>query len=711
MNGFAAQSVERTVEADRGATADFSLGAITPMPNYVGGLVYEGDPKFADAKILPYDEVYPPGPGRAILERTCNACHAVNLIPYNLSRSYSGGRAAKDRDAWAATVDSMHKRPAFGRPAKAPIFDPALLQPGDREVLIDYLATNFGAQSVPRVVRLDSVPRLDTAALAKAQFIEYSWLEPKGKYDVAPWPHQVDFDPDGNVWLAYTSCCIVRFDPRTGESKAYEGHGGGHGIAVDQADGTVWYSGDAVRRLDPKTGLVNHYKVGEDRALGSNTQIFDSKGDLWLSFLGAGGLGKWDRATDTISWWEVPVIASRPYGIIVDNFDKVWWADYHNGGVTRFDPQTQRFRHYRLVRENAASSIRRLGVDSKNNIWAGTWASLNYVAKLYRLNPETDEVMERALTDLPYAATYNAEADSQDNIWLSNDNYLTVYDPRADHFTHFPIPVRSDTLKTTITRDDTVWFFYRNAGKYANYGANAVAFFRDKDRIESLAAYHSPRSVHNRMHDFRGPAAPPVRGGVLNSPRQAQNAAAYAAWARDNRLAGSEIPAVSAGSSAAGVGAPASAAVAAAAPVTAAAAGPMVASPAGARSRVSVNAATLAAGERVFAANCSTCHTLERGGAHGIGPNLWGVLGSKAGSRADFAYSPALSRSGLLWTADAIGRYSAAPGKLVPGTMMALVGVAKEADRSALLAFLAARTVRQDGAAAQPRGDDTGLRE
>ena len=76
--------------------------------------------------------------------------------------------------------------------------------------------------------------------------------------------------------------------------------------------------------------------MGESAALGSNTQIFDSSGNLWLSFLGAGGLGKWDRASDTIQWWDVPVIASRPYGIIVDNQDKIWWADYHNGGVSRF---------------------------------------------------------------------------------------------------------------------------------------------------------------------------------------------------------------------------------------------------------------------------------------------------------------------------------------------------------------------------------------
>ena len=78
-------------------------------------------------------------------------------------------------------------------------------------------------------------------------FVEYIYREPKGKYSLDPWPPQLDFDLDGNVWLAYTQCCIVKFDPRTGEQTVFEDHGGGHGIAVDQTDGSVWYSGDIVR--------------------------------------------------------------------------------------------------------------------------------------------------------------------------------------------------------------------------------------------------------------------------------------------------------------------------------------------------------------------------------------------------------------------------------------------------------------------------------
>lgn len=645
LKGFTPVTTEITVGAGARARADFTLTDVRAIPNYVGGVAYDGDPRYPDGKIRPYDEIYPPGPGRDILERTCNACHQVNLIPYNAPRAYSGGRPPKDRAAWATTVDNMHKVPAFGRPGKASMFDAALLPPRDREVLLDYLAANFGPDSEPRVVQLDSVPTLDKAALAKAMFVEYNYREPKGKYPVWPWPHQVDFDRDGNVWLAYTACCIVRLDPRTGETRAFEGHGGGHGIAVDQTDGTVWYSGDVVRRLDPKTGLVDRWRLGNETGLGSNTQIFDSKGNLWLSFLPAGGLGKWDRATDSVMWWEVPVVRARPYGIIVDHRDKVWWADYHNGGLTRFDPETEEFRHFRLVREHAASSIRRLGVDSKNRIWAGTYASEKYVDRLYRLDPDTGVVKEWRLEDLPYAAIYNTEADSRDRIWLSNDNYLSMFDPAAERFTHYPIPVRSDTLKTTIDGNDVVWFFYRNAGKYINYGGTIVALHTDKDRIRGFGAFHSPDSAGHQLATYRGPLAPPVRGEVRVSPPEPRNAGEYRDWAQ---LVGLMRPAAA----------------------TDDAAGPS------------------AAGARLFAERCAACHTLPKGGSQGLGPNLHGVVGARAASKSGFAYSDALRGAGITWTAEALDRFLAGATMKVPGTSMVAPGITDPVARRALVEFL-----------------------
>jgi hypothetical protein len=169
-------------------------------------------------------------------------------------------------------------------------------------------------------------------------------------------------------------------------------------------------------------------------------------------------------------------------------------------------------------------------------IWAATWGSRAFNnVKLYRLNPDTGVVTARDV-GLPYGAVYNAEADSKDNIWITPDNYLSVYDQMDDKFTHYPIAVRSDTVKTTITRDDSVWFTYHNAGRYSNYGGSAVVLYPDMDNIATLAAYHSRKSAGNHLSDYQGPPSPKVTGGNRNSPPEARNAESYAAFARANGL-------------------------------------------------------------------------------------------------------------------------------------------------------------------------------
>lgn len=535
LEGFTVETVELQIAADARVTADFALTNVGPVPNYVGGIDYP------DASIEPYNEIFPPGQGRDIFERTCSGCHTAQLFAYNRARRFPGGRSPKDKAAWGVTVDRMHKAPAFGVPVRATTFDPALLPPADRDILVDYLAENFGATAPARVVQLESEPELDLAALERAMFIEYIYPEPPG-YELSPYPHQVDFDADGNVWLAYTNCCMVRFDPRTGESNAYNGHGGGHGLAVDQTDGTVWYSpnlgkSEVVRRLDPQTGLVDHWKVEGASGLEANTQVFDSKGDLWLSMLAPGILGKWDRKTDSIMYWEVPVLRSRPYGIVVDRDDKVWFSDYHSGGITRFDPDTETFTHFRLVPDkNAASSIRRLWADSKNMMWAATWGSRGYRnAALYRLDPNTGEVVEHKL-GIDFGNPYNAESDAEDNIWVAPDNYLSKYDQRTGRFTHYPLPIRTDTVKTTIAASGGIWFIYRNAGQYTADGGSAVVLYPDKDKIDTLAAYHPQNSPGYALSRYSGPQAPKVIGGDRISPPGLQNAEAYREFAAANGL-------------------------------------------------------------------------------------------------------------------------------------------------------------------------------
>lgn len=98
-------------------------------------------------------------------------------------------------------------------------------------------------------------------------------------------------------------------------------------------------------------------------------------------------------------------------------------------------------------------------------------------------------------------------------------------------------------------------------------------------------------------------------------------------------------------------------------------------------------APTAAMGEQVFR-RCVACHTVDKGGAHGIGPNLHGVVGAAVASKPDFSYSGAMKAKGGIWDEAALDAYLKAPMKAVPGTRMAFAGVIDAADRKALILYL-----------------------
>lgn len=98
--------------------------------------------------------------------------------------------------------------------------------------------------------------------------------------------------------------------------------------------------------------------------------------------------------------------------------------------------------------------------------------------------------------------------------------------------------------------------------------------------------------------------------------------------------------------------------------------------------------ADLAKGEASFA-KCKSCHTIESGGANGIGPNLHGVVGEGVGTGAGgFAFSDALKGVGGEWTFDKLNEWLTSPKAFAPGTKMTFAGLAKPEERANLIAWL-----------------------
>ena len=85
--------------------------------------------------------------------------------------------------------------------------------------------------------------------------------------------------------------------------------------------------------------------------------------------------------------------------------------------------------------------------------------------------------------------------------------------------------------------------------------------------------------------------------------------------------------------------------------------------------------------------DCAPCHKLEAG-ANNVGPSLHGIFTRKAGELADFRYSPAIKRSGIVWTPDTLDKFVTDPQALVPANRMPYAGMASADDRADLIAYL-----------------------
>lgn len=97
-----------------------------------------------------------------------------------------------------------------------------------------------------------------------------------------------------------------------------------------------------------------------------------------------------------------------------------------------------------------------------------------------------------------------------------------------------------------------------------------------------------------------------------------------------------------------------------------------------------------AKGAEVFK-KCASCHTIATGGANGIGPNLYGVMGKKHAHAAGFAYSEGMVAKPGNWDFAAMDAWLAAPKKYVAGTKMSFAGLSKAADRANVIVYLNAQ--------------------
>ena len=93
-------------------------------------------------------------------------------------------------------------------------------------------------------------------------------------------------------------------------------------------------------------------------------------------------------------------------------------------------------------------------------------------------------------------------------------------------------------------------------------------------------------------------------------------------------------------------------------------------------------------GAEVFK-KCAACHTVNQGGANGIGPNLYATVGEAiATGKGGFAFSDALKTKGGKWDFDSLNAWLTSPRKYAPGTKMTFAGLSNPKDRADVILYL-----------------------
>jgi virginiamycin B lyase len=282
-----------------------------------------------------------------------------------------------------------------------------------------------------------------------------------------PWadtrPRDPDVAPNGVIWLVgQGGDYAARFDPATGEFRRKElpPGTGPHNLIVD-VDGTLWIAGNRqafIARMNYTTGELTRFSMPDDSARDPHTLVFSGKDEIWFTMQWSNFVGRLNKKSGEVDLVPMQTEQARPYGIKMDSKGHPWIALLGSNGLATVDPASLALKVIYLPREQAR--LRRLVITPDDVVWYGDY-NQGYLGRYDPGNGEFTEWKTPSERSGPYAMA----ADANGRVWFvetwPNPNLLVGFDPLAGtFFSVTPIPSGAGAVRNMVydPKRNSLWF-------------------------------------------------------------------------------------------------------------------------------------------------------------------------------------------------------------------------------------------------------------